>query len=160
MPEPAEAEARRRLVDIRRRALVPHKQRVRLEALEGTEAAGLRRLAAGDKVQQLAAVRLDDDRRGRPFTRDDSDARKGCFGERDVPGAKAERLQCLQELALAMRRREALQEQRRIERHAIELAKTADQPGELALRQRLRAHSPQTLPALTLHELLRRVLSH
>jgi len=90
-----------------------------------------RRLAARLEVQELLAVRLDDERRPRRLALQERDAGKACLRERALAGAKTERLDRFEELAQRMRSRKALQEQRRIERNAVELAQAADQPREV-----------------------------
>jgi len=99
--------------------------------LEKLVSAGERRLAARFEVQEPPAVGLDDEGRPRRFALQEGNARVGRFCERALAGAEAERQDRFEELAQRVRSRETLQEQRRVERDAAELAKAADQPREV-----------------------------
>ena len=114
LPEPAEAEFRRRrravLGGRLLRRLVPHEEHVDVELLlERLNRRGLRRLAAGDEVEQPLGVALDEERRLHRFACEKG--KTGKHASRQLPFARPEpeRAQRLDQLPDRMRRRKFLQ---------------------------------------------------
>ena len=87
------------------------------------------------EIEQPAVLGLEDEHR-LPFLQE-CDAGKSRLGEPTLARSEAKRLQRRQKLYPAMRRREALREEGSVERHPLEPAQAADQPGEMLRGQRL-----------------------
>ena len=126
-PEPAEAEFRGRGRALGlgrlRSGLVPHEKHVALERiLHQTYRRRLRRLAAGDEIEQPLRIALDEDRRLRRIARKKTNAGECGLGEFAFAGAETQQVDCFDKLPDRMRRRKPLQEQRRVERNAVDLA--------------------------------------
>ena len=82
VPEPTEAELREPRVAIGSELFcrfVPHEHRVGLEAPERGQGTGERRLAPCFEVQEVRAVRFDDDRRPQRVALDEGDAGQSSF---------------------------------------------------------------------------------
>lgn len=140
-PEPAKAELRlhRRAVACRRfrRVFAPDQDHGRRKLLlERSDRRRLRRLAAGDEIKQPFRIPLDEDRRPRRLAREKPYTGKRRLRELAFTGAKTQRVRRLDELLDRMRRGKALQEQRGVERHPVDLANAADQPGKVRLSNR------------------------
>src|SRR3954471_362184 len=111
--------------------------------LETLERCSLGPLAAGRKVKCLPGFASHDDRRAPSLALQESDAWQRRARDIGLAGAKAERLQRFDRLMMRMRRRKALHENRGVERQAVDLAETADQPDEIGTGQPCR---PPRLP--------------
>src|SRR3954467_7732951 len=108
--------------------------------LETFERRSLGPLGAGREVKRLPGFASHDDRRAPGLALQESDAWQLLPRKIGLAGAKAERLQRFDRLMMRMRLRKALQDKRCVERQAVDLAETADQPDEIGTGQRCRTH--------------------
>jgi hypothetical protein len=139
-PEPAEAKLRPLRCAVLRRGLdrlVLQKDNVRREAFaQRGERRGLGCLTPGDEIEKPLGVALDEDRRARLLAREKSDAGERGLREFALAGSESKRAERFDELPEGMRCGITLQQQRRVERHPVDLAKAADQPGKVRFSER------------------------
>jgi hypothetical protein len=154
-PEPAEAELRRRrrTVFSRRvfRRLVSNEEHFGAKALvERRNRRRVRRLAAGDEVQQSLGVALDQERGLGDVPGEEPETGKRASRQLPFARAEPERAQRLDQLPNGMRRGKLLQEERGVKRNPVDLAHAADRPREICfgdIRRQLDRHALPLLPS-------------
>jgi hypothetical protein len=123
-----------------------HEEHVGAERfLHRADRRGLRRLAAGDEVEQPLGVALHEERRLRLFPREKADAGVRRLGDLAFARPEAERAQRFDQLPYRMRRRKFLQQKGWVKGNPIDLAQAADQPAEVPfcdLRRELNRYAP------------------